>query len=199
MKENMITHGNWENFLTLEGEELLLVKRRHPFVVAFPLFILVLLTTIFFAAAFLLFIVITFSVQLFIISTLLIISLISTFLTKCIVDWHFHFYLLTTRKMLEVWYTPLYSYVVNDVLLDSVNCTQIDFRRNGIVQEILDIGDIVITFDRPTHQDEFVLKDVQECYRLGRFLTQKLLDKSEFHRSNNVDTIWFKQREKKGI
>jgi membrane-associated HD superfamily phosphohydrolase len=192
MDKTMIAAGHWDNFLTLEDERLLLVKRRHPLVVILPILLIAVLAAIFISCAFLLFSLILPSIPLFIITLLLIASVFLTLVTKCIMDWYFHLYILTSRKMLEVWYTPLYSHVMNDVLLDRVNCTQIDFNRNGFIKEMFDMGDIVITFDRPTHQEEFILKDVEQCYKLGVFLTQKLLDQVN-RNANMVQPIWFKE------
>ena len=118
-------------------------------------------------------------------------SVALSFITKNIIDWYFHMYILTTRKMLEIRYTPLSSYIMNDVLLDKVNCTEIDFRTKGIVNELLDIGDVVITFDRPTSQEEFVLRDIKSCHKLGSFLTRKLMDR-ETHESIQ-QTIWLRK------
>lgn len=107
-------------------------------------------------------------------------------------DWYFHLYILTNRKILEVWYAPLYSHVMNDVLLDQVNCTQVDFRRSGFLNEMLDMGDVVLTFDRPTHQEEFIFKDVSKSYKLGVFLTRKLLDRGSQQQATKIQPIWFK-------
>lgn len=191
MTNTMITSGNWRNFLTLEGEKLLLVKRSHPFVVILPSIALFVLTLLLLIILFFFLIVLTSAVQLFLVSSLVIISLFFTFLMKCILDWHFHLYILTTRKILEVWYTPLYSYIVNDVLLDSVNCTQIDIQRNGLFEELLDMGDIVITFDRPTHQDEFVLRNIKQCYQLSTYLTKSLIETSA-NKDPGKNQLWFR-------
>lgn len=190
----MITEGDWDRFLTLEGEKLLLVKRRHPFVIFFPiLMITFIISLLIFCSAFF-FTSLFPSASLFVTTLLLLISVLLTFITKSIMDWYFHLYILTNRKILEVWYAPLYAHVMNDVLLDQVNCTQIDFRRNGFLNEILDIGDVVLTFDRPTHQEEFVFKDVNKCYKLGVFLTRKLLDKHSKENISNttLQPIYFK-------
>lgn len=98
-------------------------------------------------------------------------------------------YILTTRKILEISYNPLSSRIVNDILLDHVNCTEIDLRTHGFFNELIGMGDIVITFDRPTHQEEFVFRDVKECHDLGRFLTRQLMDR---HVQNMMQPIWFR-------
>ena len=193
MKEvnGMITSGNWNVFLTLKNEELLLVKRKHPFMVIMPVLLTACLTVFFISTAFVLFHVFFDSSSLFFITSLVLVSLGISLITKIIVDWYFHMYILTNRKILELRYTPLTSYIVNDVMLDRVNCTEIDLLSNGFLNELIDMGDISITFDRPTHQEEFVLKDIQGSHELATYLTQQLLD----GRQTDIlqpQTIWFR-------
>lgn len=195
MQNTMITRGNWNIFLTLKSEQLLLVKRRHPFVLIAPIFITCCLAVFFIGCAFLLFQEIIFSPSLFFVSTLVLISISISLTTKTIVDWYFHMYILTNRKILELQYTPLTSYSVNDIMLDRVNCTEVDLISNGFFNEIIDMGDIVITFDRPTRREEFVLKDIQGSHELATFLTQQLLDGASQAsiQLQQQNTIWFKQ------
>lgn len=111
-----------------------------------------------------------------------------TVITKMIIDWYFHIYILTNRKILEFRYTPLTSYIVNDIMLDRVFCTEVDYQTSGILHDLLDLGDVIITFDRPTHQEEFVLRDIQECGQIGVFLTKQLLDDNP---RDPITPIWF--------
>jgi uncharacterized membrane protein YdbT with pleckstrin-like domain len=195
MQNNMITQGNWNIFLTLKSEELLLVKRKHPFVLIAPIFITCALALFFIACSFLLFQEIIYSPSLLFVSTLVLISIAISLSTKTIVDWYFHMYILTNRKILELQYTPLTSYSVNDIMLDRVNCTEVDLISNGFFNEIIDMGDIVITFDRPTRREEFVLKDIQGSHELATYLTQQLLDGSAQSSIavQQQNTIWFRQ------
>lgn len=176
MQDKMIARGNWKSFLTLNGEELLLVKHQHKFTLIIPAFFTILLASIISTTALLLYSRFLFSIPLFIVTVLIIISATLTTISKIMVDWYFHFYVLTTRKILEVWYTPLSALVMNGILLDRVNCTEIDVQTHGLLGELIDLGDIVISFDRPTHQEQFIFKDIHGCNRLGVFLTQSLLD-----------------------
>ncbi len=89
-------------------------------------------------------------------------------------------------------YTPLFSHVVTDVLLDKINCTEIDLVSKGFFHELIGVGDVAITFDRPTHQDEFVFSDVGDCHNLARFLTQKLMDRDLDDKAEEV--IWVRSR-----
>ncbi len=186
----MITRGNWNTFLARDDEELLLVRRKHIFIVVTPILFTSLFVAVFIAGAFFVFIKLFFSIPFFITSILLIISCALTVATKTIIDWYYHLYIVTNKKILEVWYTPLASHMVNDVLLDKVNCTEIDLRINGLLHEVLNMGDVVITFDRPTHQEEFVLTDMEDCDKVGKFLTDKLI---AHEAKNAMQTIWFRR------
>src|SRR5579863_2728704 len=190
-QNGMITSGNWNVFLTLKNEELLLVKRQHPFVVIMPILLTCCLAVFFISGAFVIFKDFFVSASLFFVTALLLISTAISIITKVIVDWYFHMYILTNRKILELRYTPLTSYIVNDIMLDRVNCTEIDLLSNGFLNELIDMGDISITFDRPTHQEEFVLKDIEGSHELATYLTQQLLDGKQPDMLQQ--TIWFKQ------
>jgi len=194
MQNGMITRGNWNIFLTLKDEKLQLVKRKHPFVVLIPIIIICCLTVFFISSAFFIFQEIFYSPSLFYVTALMLISVAISLSTKNIVDWYFHMYILTNRKILELQYTPLTSYIVNDIMLDRVNCTEVDLQSNGFFNEIIDMGDICITFDRPTRREEFVLKDIQGSHELATYLTQQLLDAPQSASMlQQQNTIWFRQ------
>lgn len=193
MQNNMIVKGNWESFLTLDGERLLLVKRKHIFVIFGPLFVICVLGAAFITAAFFLFLKFYISVPLFLTTSLLIISVTMTIFAKTIIDWYFNVYMLTTKKILEYRYTPLSSHILNGILLDKVNCTEIDLKKNGFISEMLDLGNLTITFDRPTHEEEFVLENMTDCEMLGNFLTKELMDRTSG--TGSVNTIWFKSHQ----
>lgn len=158
------------NFLTLPGEKILIVQRKHIFTLLTAIFIacllgfLSVLSSLFGAFVFLKspFIAISSSLSLFVVSTSLI--------AKITVDWYFHLYVITNRKIVEVYCTPLFSHVINDVLLDQVRCTEIDVKIQGIINEMLNMGSVVFTFDRPTHQEEFALADIKNPREIGIFL-----------------------------
>lgn len=191
-QNGMITSGNWNIFLTLKNEELLLVKRQHPFVVIMPILLTCCLAVFFILSSFVIFRDFFISPSLFFVTSLLLISAAISIVTKIIVDWYFHMYILTNRKILELRYTPLTSYVVNDVMLDRVNCTEIDLLSSGFLNEVIDMGDILITFDRPTRHEDFILKDIQGSHELATYLTQQLLDGRPVD-TMQPQTIWFKQ------
>ncbi len=158
-----------DKFVTLAGEQLILAQRRHWSAFVFPViftaalgFISVLLITtasLFFHS----FAILLFAVLFW------IIALLSTFIAKSVTDWYFNLYIVTNRKILELSYKPLASRKVNEVLLDQVRCTEIDTKIEGLINEVLDVGDVIVTFDRPTHQEEFVFtrianpRSVENC------------------------------------
>jgi membrane-associated HD superfamily phosphohydrolase len=175
MDNQMIIKGDWKSFLDLPGEELLLVKRKHPLVVVYPIMLVGTLALISLFVSYFIFTQLIVSMPLFFASILIILSMYVSTSIFTFIYWYFHLYILTTRKILEVRYTPLFSHVVNDIFLDNVNCTEVDLNSNGFLNEMADMGDIIITFDRPTHQEEFALQDIKGCDAVGKFLTQKLM------------------------
>jgi len=191
MEYGMVVKGNWNTFLTLAEEKLLLVQRRHAFVIFWPILFTAFTLGLLLLLSFFVFITLFHSLSLFVIVSLLLLSASMSLIAKVIIDWYFHVYILTTRKILEVWYTPLTSYSVNDVLLDKVNCTEIDIKIQGFIHELIGIGDIVVTFDRPTHQEEFVFNDIPQPKIIEKFLTRRLMD----HQSNApLFPMWFRER-----
>ena len=191
MKDGMVIKGEWSNFLDIEGEELLLVKRKHAFVLLAPVFLHVLLFTVFSAALFFIFNFLFSSFALFIVSFLLLLNIAVSLIIYSFVYWYFHLYVLTSKKILEVRYTPLSSHIVNDIFLDKVNSTEIDLSSKGFFHELIDMGDVTITFDRPTHQEEFVLQNIKNCDEVAKYLTQKLM---EAKRGQLEETLWFRRR-----
>lgn len=185
----MIIKGDWSNFLNLEGEELLLVKRRHIYILIFPIAFTIFISFVFSGTFYIIFGQVMHSFALFIVSSLLSLSLAISLISYAIVNWYFHLYILTNRKILEVWYTPLSSHAVNDIFLDSVKCTEVDTSSTGLLHELLDMGNLRLTFDRPTHQEEFILRDIKNYDEIGKFLSHKLMDG---YKKPIGDTIWLR-------
>lgn len=77
-----------------------------------------------------------------------------------IAHWFFHGYVLTESRIMEFYSLPLLMHMTNGILLNQVRCTEIDFAKNGLLHHLFNIGDITITFDRPTRQEEFVLRHI---------------------------------------
>ncbi|MDP3987876.1 MAG: hypothetical protein Q8P80_01890 [Candidatus Levybacteria bacterium] len=192
MEETNNIVGVKENFLSQPGEELLIVKREHWFVVAVSLIFCIFFGLVFSAVSFFALLFYTWHPTLFILSILTTIILTLSLTTKSVIDWYCHLYIVTSRKILEVCYIPLFSHVINGVFLDQVRCTEIDVKTKGILSEFIDMGDVVITFDRPTHQEEFVFYNIKDPRGTGIFLGDSLHSTEK-----NVSLpIWYREREK---
>lgn len=177
-------------FLTSTDEQLLLVQRKHWFSLVYPLAIIAILGSLFFFAAFALFFSIFYHLYLFIAASVIIFLILINTITKVVIDWYFHFYVVTTRKIIEASYAPLFSHIINEVLMDQVRCTEIDIQMEGILNELLDMGNVILTFDRPTHQEEFSLMNIHDPKKAGLFLGN-ILDMNQ-HVSNR---IWFRAKD----
>lgn len=181
----------WSSFITLPQEEVLITTRRHWFTLLAPISLLFIISSFFIASAYMGLIEYLSLPFLFFAVALLLFTASVSLLAKTMTDWYFHLYVITTRKILEMSYTPLFSYTNNHVLLDQVRCTEIDVRMGGIINELFDMGSIAITFDRPTHQEEFVIENIPDPKTMGQFLDDILV------RQNRKDEpmLWFKQKE----
>lgn len=191
-----LTKDGLSCFLTLPEEQLLIARRKHWFLSAVRTAVAVFFAFLSIFTLFFLFRLSFFPFTLFLSIAIGIVVLALSLITKFIVDWYYHLYVVTTRKILEVCYSPLSSYKINDVLLDQVKCTEIDTRTNGILNELIDMGDITITFDRPTHQEEFVFTDIQDPKGMGIFLGDTLIDSV---RQNMPTTVWYRPKKKPSL
>ncbi len=186
--KDCLTYFEVKHFCSLPGEHLLIAKRQHWIVLLAPLLFII------FAGIFLigvtagLFGFQIFTLPLFIASILVIGNVALAFMLHEIIDWYFHLYILSDRKLLEVLFQPIFSHVINNVFLDQVRTTEIDIKINGFIQELLDIGDVVIVFDRPSHEETFIFQNVKNPRETGIFIADAL--ESIMH-----DTpIWFHPR-----
>ena len=179
-------------FVTLPGERLILVQRKHWYSFVSPILIVAIVAIASIFGLIILSSVFTFSINLLVASGLFIIILAATFIGKLIVDWYFNFYIVTSRKIIEVSYKPLSSRDINEILLDQVKCTEIDTRVDGIIHELLDIGDVIIAFDRPTRQEEFVLADMGDPKKIEADLENALYPTGDVaHQSKTQQASWF--------
>lgn len=177
-------------FLTIPGEEFLIVKRKHWFLPAFSIGVVLLISLGFLFSSSFVFFFLFFYPALFLVSLLTIFVIATTFITKAIIDWYYHLYLVTNRKILEMTYSPLASLKVNDVLLDQVRCTEIDAHTDGIVNEFLNLGDVSITFDRPTHQEELLLSSIENPRETSLLLATMLMDS----KTSSTGVLWYRNR-----
>lgn len=179
-------------FLTLPDEKLVVVTKKHWFVLMVPIVGTIFFALLIMATSFIFSLLLPASPHLFIVTSIITLVLMISLITKMCINWWLHFYVITNRKILEMRYSPLFSHTINEVLLDQVKCTEVDVKTNGIINELLNMGDVMITFDRPTHQEEFVLSDVEDPATIGFFLG----DVFDITRTERTQLSWFKSKNK---
>lgn len=182
-----------QEFLTSKDEKILMWQRTHWI---FPLwncletlgmgFLFIISSLVFLGR-------ITESQKFFIVYEYFIFCLLLFLISKIVVDWYLHFYLVTNNKILEIRYSPFFSYKTNCVLLNQVHVTEIDNNKFGIIKELFDFGDITVTFDRPTHEDEFTFKNIAYPVQLATTLQQY------FSLTTSEDQIWYSHTLRRGI
>lgn len=180
-----------EKFLTLPYEKIHLIARQHWFVVVVPV-----AGTIFIMGAFslivsLISLALFRSVSLVFLENLIFFLAALSFITKIIIDWYFHVYVVTTRKIIQIRYKPLFSQDISEVLIDQVRCTEVDVQIDGIIQEFIDMGSIMVTFDRPTHQEEFSFINIQYPKQTGL----RLADILDSHEKNTPGSLWYRPKD----
>ena len=185
-----VLSGDWKSFLTMSTEKLLVVTRRHFIVLVGP-FVSLLAVGIIFVASSIYFFSAIYSSKLLLLSCILtIVSIVLTLSAKIIIDWYFNLYVATSRKLLEVKYSPLISFNFNQVLLDQVKCTELDMSKSGILSDFIDVGSIGITFDRPTHYEVFYFENIPESKEIGIHLSNEY---AELGKLDNKNQYWFRQ------
>ncbi len=135
------------------------------------------------------------SFPMLIFSETLIITFFLTLSANEFINWYFHFYLVTKRKIVEVWNTPFGKYFINEIMLDRVKCTEVDISSNGVLNQLLRIGDVTVTFDRPTqHRDSFIFQNVSNANSIREILSDY------FSEDRKETTAWYVfDRQKKGL
>ena len=172
-------------------ERILLRKRQHWFIIIMPVFFSIVVAVFVTLILYYLFVLKISQVGLFMSSMPVVFLMTSSIIAKIIVDWHCHFYILTTNRILEVCYKPLFSNYINNIILNQVKSTEIDIEKTGIINQLLDIGNVIITFDRPTHQEEFRLMNIKDPKEIG-FLMSDVLD---IEKPDMMDApIWYKSK-----
>lgn len=181
-----------EKSFATNGEEIIFLDREHMFVLIAPLFTALWIAIIPIGLSFASFSFLTLHNFVFIASALVILALALALAAKTLIDWAFHVYVVTNKKILEVWYRPLFSETINDVLLDQVRCTEVDVQIHGLIHELLDLGDVTLTFDRPTRQEYFTLRNIHH----PRLVAMEL-SKTFGSASLSPNGSWFKTKNEK--
>lgn len=169
-----LTRNHIQSLLTFPQESLILSTREHPVLLAIRLLQIGILGLVLLVAVPIISYFLTgnllFALQ---IIAILIAGITGLFIRET-VHWYFHIYTITNHKIIEIRYSPLSSEISNSILLDQLRCTEIDAELHGFIAELFDIGNVTITFDRPTHQEEFTLKNIRSPRKTANLLSSKL-------------------------
>lgn len=183
-----LTQDELNVYLTFPGEKIITAKRQHWSVLIGPILATVFIGLILTIFAYLSSFYFLKSLEFFISAILLVLCVSITVIKKFIIDSIFHLYIVTNRKILEVQCRPMFTDSINDVFLDQVRTTEVDAKKNGILNEILNVGDVAIAFDRPSHDKEFILENISNPRETGNLISSEL--KSMMH----ATPIWFQPR-----
>ena len=160
--------------LSLPDEEIIIAKRKH-ILVLIATSVSILFTGIF-ATSLLIYLLSTTIRSTPLTISFVLIALTLTFfaISKTIVDWYYHIYIVTTRKILEVKCIPFFSDTIDNVFLDQVRTTEVDTIIPSFMHELLDIGSVTVAFDRPSHDEVYTLSNIKNPRETAKFLADAL-------------------------
>lgn len=183
----------YRKFISLPDERLFLATRTHWFTLIPPTAAIAFISIFLLSAIFMFFLSGWYDIKFLAVGSLGVATVTFAVIATILVKWYYHLYIITTHKILEVRYLPPFYHSVNDVLLDQVRCTEIDVKTSGILNELLNIGNITLTFDRPTHQEEFVLADISNPDAIGMHLGDML----DAMKRNASSQVWYRTHDNK--
>lgn len=172
--KDRLTETQVEKFKLFTDEELIFACREHWLPIVLRLIRQTLLGMMFATGAALVTSFLLHSVSLSIASFLLVVLISSVVSVRSLIHWSFHLYIATTKQIIEVHYSPLLSQTVNSILLEQIRCTEIDVAMFGIIPELIGIGNVEITFDRPTHKEIFVLRSIRSPRVIANLLSAQI-------------------------
>ncbi len=168
-------YNGLRNFLTLPGEKLLFAKRKHFLILLMPICMIILMFFVILSILFVfvgLFLPSEYKVLIGINSLFLLVSV--SLIGKLMVDWYFHLYVITNRKILDVSYSPFFSKNITAVSLDQVRCIETSVKIQGPLETYLDIGDVTLHLDMLTHESTFVLPSIGTAHKIGVSIGDRL-------------------------
>ncbi|MFA5932789.1 MAG: hypothetical protein WCV81_00815 [Microgenomates group bacterium] len=188
-----ITEHSCNAFLQYPNEKVIVVVRKH-FITTFTTLLLIFLLIFFFLSGSVIIYYFLGSILLLFTSVMLSLNIGIILLTRTLTDWYFHSYIITNKKILEIAFSPFTSCIMNEVLLEQVRVTEVDMQTNGMLYDLLGIGNVLITFDRPTHSQEFELKNVKNYRKVGHLLCHELTGNNLNKGQINIEQSWYKDK-----
>jgi hypothetical protein len=175
------------HFITRPGEKLLFATSRHVFTLIGPFVSTIIFSIVTLVLAF--FLQNSFQFPVFVLVGVVFFVLLaaSTILMKLVVDWYFHFYVITNYKILEVCYKPFFSKDIYVVPLDQMRCVEVTAKTYGFLNTLYDIGDVTIQLDFLTHQDNFTMTNISSPQRTSIMLSDIFNLTIQSRTVNNMD------------
>lgn len=169
-----LTENDLTGCLTLPNEKIIIAKRSH-LLIPLAISISILLTGIFATSLLIYLLIMTVQSPALTISFASIsLTLTSLAISKVVIDWYFHIYIVTSRKILEVRCVPFFSDTIDNVFLDQVRTTEVDTVIPSFIHELLDIGSVTVAFDRPSHDEVYTLSNIKDPRETAKFLADAL-------------------------
>lgn len=183
---------NYNHFITFPDEKIILASRQHKFLLILPVTVIVLVSVLSFVLLITLKTSGLFSFPVFISLFMLVVILMNAAVIKLLSDWYYHFYVVTSRKIVEVSCNPLFSRVISGLLLEQVRVTEVDVEVNGLINDIFNMGHVIIDFDRMAHEERFTLYNIERPHETSRLLAHSFelimqhgtLNKNQFKAKN---------------
>jgi len=191
--KDRLTDTQIEKFKLFEDEELIFACREHWLPLIFRLIKTSFLGLFIAAAISSAFILLTHSLVLAVGAFSLVMLVTGMVGVRVLIHWSFHMYIATNKQIIEVHYNPLISHAINSVLLDQIRCTEIDVEMYGIIPELLGIGNVEITFDRPTHKEIFVIKDIRAPRTIANLLSAQIHQTGNSNQRQTARPLWTKE------
>lgn len=191
--KDRLTDSQIEKFKLFENEELIFACREHWLPLVFRLLQTFLLGIFMAAACSSIFILLIHNIVLAASAFFLVMLITGMISVRVLVHWSFHMYIVTNKQIIEVHYNPLISHAINSVLLDQIRCTEIDVEMYGIIPELLGIGNVEITFDRPTHKEEFIIKDIRSPRTIANLLSAQIHQVGNSNRQQTIQPLWARE------
>lgn len=161
---------DFNHFVTFPDEKLILAARQHKFLLVLPIVLVSMFSILSFAVLIAFFSGRYYSIQFFISLFFLVVILANAAIIKLLSDWYYHFYVVTSRKIVEVSCNPLFSRVISGLLLEQVRITEVDVQVDGMINDLFNMGHVIIDFDRMAHNEQFTLYNIENPHETSRLL-----------------------------
>jgi hypothetical protein len=192
--EELVIEHDSSKVLSLDGEQTYFAAKQHIFTLVPVLLLTIFLTIIFLIISLASFLI--FKSWIVTVLCLLTVFLIGIgLIAQTFINWYYHIYIVTSRKLLEIKYAPMSGHISNEIFLEQVKCTEIDMKASGFISQFLNIGNVEITFDRHTQTELFILSNISNYRKVGTVLTNKLINKQEESKKNTQE-FWVKSKDK---